>query len=115
MEGIRFHALISFLFLLGHFLYLREVYSPAGALAGAFITVAFLYLVPVVLVRVIERKHSLLCGLLVATAWEFLLGGIAKALAFPAWGSFLMAGIGGAIVVIVLVIRGENVGSPVKT
>jgi len=86
------------LLFVGYFLYLKGFYSSENAFLITTVTAILIYLVPIVLVKFVEnRGHTLASGLLVATIWEFSMAALARVLAFPAWESFLLAGIGGAL------------------
>ena len=98
MKDRRFQASIFILFFVGYFLYLKGFYSSENAFLIATVTAILIYLIPIVLVKFVEnRGHALASGLLVATIWEFSMAASTRAVSFPAWESFMLAGLGGII------------------
>lgn len=97
MKDWRFSAFISLFFTAGYFLYLREYYPSAEALLSSLVTVGLIYLIPFGLIKAISNRNDLLWGVLVATVWEFSMAASTRAVSFPAWESFMLAGLGGII------------------
>ena len=103
MKNWKFSAFISLFFIAGYFVYLRKYYPFGDALLLALITVGLIYLIPLALIKAILNRNSLLLwGVLVATLWEFGMATITRATSFPAWESFMLAGVGGAITALLL-------------
>ncbi|WP_148882202.1 hypothetical protein [Thermococcus aciditolerans] len=98
MNDGRFLAFLFMFFFAGYIVYLNEFYSTTETLFMATVAVVLVYLIPVALVKIIQGKgYTLVSGIFVATIWEFSMAALARVLAFPAWESFLLAGVGGAL------------------
>ena len=98
MKALKFHSLILAFLFAGYFIYLRDIYTFHVVATMAFTVALLIYGVPVVLIQFTRNSgHSIATGVLLGTLWEFIIAAFAKVHAFPAWESFLLAGIGGAL------------------
>ncbi len=105
MNALKFHSLVLLFLFAGYFIHLRDLYTPHVAVAVAFTVAVLIYGVPVALIQFAKNSgRSLIVGVLLGTLWEFIMVAFARAMAFPAWESFLLAGAGGAVTVAFLAI-----------
>ncbi|WP_297063736.1 hypothetical protein [Thermococcus sp.] len=98
MKASKFHSLVLLFLFAGYFIHLRDIYPLQVAAAVASTVAVLIYGVPVALIQFAKNSgHSIITGVLLGTLWEFIMAAFARAMAFPAWESFLLAGVGGAL------------------
>ncbi|WP_297419228.1 hypothetical protein [Thermococcus sp.] len=116
VNTLKFHSLVLAFLLAGYFIYLKDIYTFQVAAAMAFTVAVLIYWIPVALVRFARNsRHSITAGVLLGTLWEFSMAAFAKALVFPAWESFLLAGIGGAFTTVFLIFVPREYKNKMKT
>ena len=110
-NSMGFHSLVLAFLFAGYFIHLRDLYTPHVAVAMGFTVAVLIYGVPVALIQFAKNSgRSLIVGVLLGTLWEFSTAAFARAMAFPAWESFLLAGAGGAVTAVFLAIARNGGG-----